>query len=194
MKLFAHLSLDSAIPDRTTIMNFRHLLEKHKLAREILKAVNRWLSECGILMKLQGTLLDATIIEAPSSTKNKDKQRDHNGGPPEMHQAKKGDQWFYGMKAHIGVDAKSGMTNTFKTTSANEHDLNKLSHLLHGEEEFVSADSGYRGAEKREELKDTDVDWLIAERPCKVRSLKKQPRKNKRAIKIEFLKASIAPR
>ena len=185
IRLFAHLSLDGSIPDRTTIMNFRHLLEKHKLARKILKAVNRWLSDSGILMK-QGTLVDATIIEAPSSTKNKDKQRD-----PEMHQTKKGNQWFYGMKAHIGVDAKSGMTHTFKTTSANEHDLNQLSHLLHGEEEFVSGDSGYRGAEKREELKNTDVDWLIAERPGKVRSLKKQPRKNKRAIKIEFLKASI---
>ena len=135
MRLFAHLSLDSAIPDRTTIMNFRHLLEKH--------------------------------------------------------QTKKGNLWFYGMKAHIGVDAKSGMIHTFKTTSSNEHDLNQLSHLLHGEEEFVSADAGYRGAEKREELKGTDVDWLIAERPSKVNALKKQPRKNKRAIRIEFLKASI---
>ena len=100
---------------------------------------------------------------------------------------KKGNKCFYGIKAHIGFDAESGMTQTFKKTSANEHDLNQLSHLLDGEEEFVWADSRYREAEKREKLKDTDVDLLIAERPGKVRSLKKQPCKNKRAIKIEFL-------
>ena len=84
MRLFPHLSLDGAIPDRTTIMNFRNLLEKHKLARNILKAVNRWLSDCGVMMR-QGTLVDATIIEAPSSTKNKSNQRD-----PDMHQTNKG--------------------------------------------------------------------------------------------------------
>ena len=185
MRLFAHLSLDGAIPDRTTIMNFRHLLEKHKLARKILKAVNRWLSDCGVMMR-QGTLVDATIIEAPSSTKNKGNQRD-----PDMHQTKKGNDWHFGMKAHIGVDAKSGLTHTLVTTPANEHDLNQLNHLLHGEEEFVSGDAGYQGAEKREELKEADVEWLIAQRPGKVRALKKHPRKNKVAIRIEYLKASI---
>ncbi|MBW9452229.1 IS5 family transposase, partial [Citrobacter portucalensis] len=104
MRLFARLSLDSALPDRTTIMNFRHLLEQHQLARQLFKTINRWLAEAGVMMT-QGTLVDATIIEAPSSTKNKEQQRD-----PEMHQTKKGNQWHFGMKAHIGVDAKSGLT------------------------------------------------------------------------------------
>ncbi|EOU9832867.1 IS5-like element ISKpn26 family transposase, partial [Escherichia coli] len=99
MRLFARLSLDSALPDRTTIMNFRHLLEQHQLARQLFKTINRWLAEAGVMMT-QGTLVDATIIEAPSSTKNKEQQRD-----PEMHQTKKGNQWHFGMKAHIGVDA-----------------------------------------------------------------------------------------
>ena len=104
MRLFARLSLDSALPDRTTIMNFRHLLEQHQLARQLFKTINRWLAEAGVMMT-QGTLVDATIIEAPSSTKNKEQQRD-----PEMHQTKKGNQWHFGTKAHIGVDAKSGLT------------------------------------------------------------------------------------
>ncbi|ENL4812256.1 TPA: IS5 family transposase [Escherichia coli] len=144
MRLFARLSLDSALPDRTT------------------------------------------IIEAPSSTKNKEQQRD-----PEMHQTKKGNQWHFGMKAHIGVDAKSGLTHSLVTTAANEHDLNQLGNLLHGEEQFVSADAGYQGAPQREELAEVDVDWLIAERPGKVRTLKQHPRKNKTAINIEYMKASI---
>ena len=131
-------------------------------------------------------LVDATIIEAPSSTKNKKNERD-----PDMHQTKKGNEWHFGMKAHIGVDAKSGLTHTLVTTAANEHDLNQLNNLLHGDEEFVSGDAGYQGAEKREELKDTNVEWLIAERPGKVRALKKHPRKNKNVINIEYLKASI---
>lgn len=130
--------------------------------------------------------MDATIIEAPSSTKNKEQQRD-----PEMHQAKKGNQWHFGMKAHIGVDAKSGLTHSLVTTAANEHDLNQLGNLLHGEEQFVSADAGYQGAPQREELAEVDVDWLIAERPGKVKTLKQHPRKNKTAINIEYMKASI---
>ena len=185
MRQFAQLSLDKAIPDRTTIMNFRHLLEKHKLTRQLFKTVNQWLSDCGVMMT-QGTLVDATIIEAPSSTKNKKNERD-----PDMHQTKKGNEWHFGMKAHIGVDAKNGLTHTLVTTAANEHDLNQMKNLLHGDEEFISGDAGYQGAEKREELKEKDVEWLIAERPGKVRALKKHPRKNKTAINIEYLKASI---
>lgn len=100
MRLFAGLSLEGTIPDHTTIMNFRYLLEKHKLARKLFKEVHKWLSDSGIYFK-EGTIVDATIIEAASSTKNKAKSRD-----PEMHQTKKGNQWFFGLKAHIGVDAK----------------------------------------------------------------------------------------
>ena len=118
MRLFAKLSLDQPIPDRTTIMNFRHLLELHRLAQQLFDTVNLWLSDAGIMMK-QGTLVDATLIEAPCSTKNKRGERDG-----EMHQTKKGNQWYFGMKAHIGVDAKSGLTHSLETTAANEHDLN----------------------------------------------------------------------
>jgi len=185
MRQFSHLSLNKAIPDRTTIMNFRHLLEKNKLTRQLFKTVNQWLTDSGVMMT-QGTLVDATIIEAPSSTKNKKNERD-----PDMHQTKKGNEWHFGMKAHIGVDAKSGLTHTLVTTAANQHDLNQLHNLLHGDEEFISGDAGYQGAEKREELKEKDVEWLIAARPGKVRVLKKHPRKNKTAINIEYLKASI---
>ncbi|SEG88930.1 IS5 family transposase [Marinobacterium lutimaris] len=185
MRLFAGLSLDGAIPDHTTIMNFRHLLERHGMARKIFDEVSTWLSEAGVLVK-EGTLLDATIIEAPSSTKNKAGERD-----PEMHQTKKGNQWHFGMKAHIGVDARTGLTHSFTTTAANEHDLNQAEQLLHGKEAFILADSGYRGAENRAGLEAVEADWHIAEIPSKVKELKKHPRINKIPLKTEYLKASI---
>ena len=185
MRLFAKLSLDQAIPDRTTIMNFRHLLEQHQLARQLFDAVNLWLSDAGIMMK-QGTLVDATLIEAPCSTKNKRGERDG-----EMHQTKKGNQWYFGMKAHIGVDAKSSLTHSLETTAANEHDLNQVGNLLHGEEAFVFADAGYQGAENREELADVKAQWAIAMRPGRLKELKKHPRKNKAVIAFERLKSSI---
>ncbi|WP_447834028.1 IS5 family transposase [Aeromonas veronii] len=185
MRLFAKLSLDQAIPDRTTIMNFRHLLEQHQLARQLFDAVNLWLSDAGIIMK-QGTLVDATLIEAPCSTKNKRGERDG-----EMHQTKKGNQWYFGMKAHIGVDAKSGLTHSLETTAANEYDLSQVGNLLHGEEAFVFADAGYQGAENREELADVKAQWAIAMRPGRLKELKKHPRKNKAVIAFERLKSSI---
>lgn len=185
MRLFTNLSLDNPIPDHTTIMNFRHLLERHGLGRQIFEEVNSWLIDAGVLVK-EGTLMDATIIEAPSSTKNKAGERD-----PEMHQTKKGNMWHFGMKAHIGVDAKTGLTHSFETTAANEHDLNQAEQLLHGEEQYVFADAGYRGIDKRKSLRDKAVDWHVAERPGKVRTLKKHPRINKIPINIEYIKASI---
>jgi IS5 family transposase len=185
MRLFAGLSLDKPIPDHTTIMNFRHLLERKKLARKIFKEVNQWLTDAGVLLK-EGMLMDATIIEAPTSTKNRSGERD-----PEMHQAKKGNAWHFGLKAHIGVDARTGITHSFTTTAANEHDLNQATELLHGDEQFIFADAGYRGAEKREELKSVTADWHIAERPGKIRALKKHPLKNKVPIQTEYLKASV---
>ena len=172
MRLFAGLSLDKAIPDRTTIMNFRHLLEKHQLGRAIFTEINNWLTDSGVILK-EGTLVDASIIEAPASTKNKDKQRD-----PDMHQTKKGNQWHFGMKAHIGVDTCTGLTHSLTTTSANEHDLNQAGELLHGDEQFIFSDSGYRGAEQRPELQDVSAEWFIAEIPSRLKELKKHPRKN----------------
>jgi IS5 family transposase len=185
MRLFSNLSLGGAIPDRTTIMNFRHLLEQHHLAHTIFDEVNQWLSDAGALLK-EGTLVDATIIEAPTSTKNKAGKRD-----PEMYQTKKGNQWHFGMKAHIGVDARTGLTHSFTTTAANEHDLNQAHELLHGEEYFVFADAGYRGAQKRSELQGGHAEWHIAEKPSKVKALKSHPRINKKLLNIEYMKASI---
>ena len=187
MRLFARLSLDSALPDRTTIMNFRHLLEQHQLARQLFKTINRWLAEAGVMMT-QGTLVDATIIEEPSSTKNKEQQRD-----PEMHQTKKGNQWHFGMKAHIGVDADSGLVHTVTTTAANAHDITQAHALLHGEEEMVFADSGYRGVHKREEIQEQhpDVDWHIAMMPGQRKAMDKRRPVNALREQLEKLKASI---
>jgi IS5 family transposase len=131
LRAFARLSLAEAIPDETTILNFRHLLEEYELAEDILKLVNTHLARKGLLLK-RGSIVDATIIAAPSSTKNADGERD-----PEMHQTKKGDQWHFGMKAHIGVDAESGLVHTVTTTAANEADVNQVADLLHGKEEYV---------------------------------------------------------
>lgn len=188
MRLFAGLSLDRPIPDHTTIMNFRHLLERHGLTRQLFEEVSTWLSEAGVLLR-EGTLMDATIIEAPSSTKNQQGERD-----PERHQAKKGNQWHFGMKAHIGVDARTGLTHSFTTTAANEHDLNQAKHLLHGEESYAFADAGYRGAEKRPVLKDRNVAWYIAQSPSAVKGWKRHPRIHRAKIQIEHLKASIRAR
>ena len=185
MRLFAKLSLDQAIPDPPTTMTSPRLLEQHQPARPLSAAVNLCLSDAGIMMK-QGTLVDATLIEAPCSTKNKRGERDG-----EMHQTKKGNQWYFGMKAHIGVDAKSGLTHSLETTAANEHDLNQVGNLLHGKEEFVFADAGYQGAENREELADVKAQWAIAMRPGRLKELKKHPRKNKAVIAFERLKSSI---
>ncbi len=185
MRFFAGLALVRPIPDRTTIMSFRHLLEKHRLGRSNFDEVGSWLTEAGIILR-EGTLVDATIIEAPTSIKNKAKQHD-----PDMHRTKKGNQWHFGMKAHIGVDARTGLTHTLTTTVANEHDLNQASKLLHGDEDFICADAGYRGAEERSELEDCQAEWFIAENPGKVKELRKHLRKNEEPLRLEYLKASL---
>jgi len=125
------------------------------------------LEERGLLMR-QGTIVDATIIAAPPSTKNKSKTRD-----PEMHQTKKGNQWHFGMKAHIGVDVASGVVHTVTGTAANEADINQTAALLHGREEAVFADAGYTGADKRPELEDCDVSWNIAIKRSIIKALPK---------------------
>jgi len=126
-------------PDETTVCKFRHLLEKHKLGERLFKAVNRHLHEQGIKVST-GTIVDATIISAPSSTKNKSGERD-----PEMHQTAKGKQWYFGMKAHIGVDSKERIIHTVKASAANIADSLALPHLLHGKETRVWGDQAYRG-------------------------------------------------
>jgi len=166
MRRFAGIDLVSErIPDETTILSFRHLLEKHNLGEQIFKTVKAHLKANGMAMK-QGTIIDATLIAAPSSTKNKAGERD-----PEMHQTKKGNQWYFGMKVHIGVDKDSGLIHSVETTAANVHDLTPAAELLHGEEEVVYADAGYQGIEKRPEMEGKSTSFRVAMRPGKRRAL-----------------------
>ncbi len=140
MRSFAGIDLGTeAAPDETTVCKFRHLLERNKLGKPLLRAVNQYLGENGIKIA-NGTIVDATIIGAPSSTKNKDGKRD-----PEMHQARKGQQWYFGMKAHVGVDSKSKLIHTILVSAANVADVDALPHLLHGHETRVWGDQGYQG-------------------------------------------------
>ena len=165
MRRFAGLRLSDRLPDESTILRFRHFLERHKLGKVIFDTVSSQLRQQGLMMR-EGTIVDATIIAAPSSTKNQEGERD-----PEMHQAKKGNQWHFGMKMHIGVDDRDGLIHSIETTSANVHDLNAADQLLHGEEQRVWADAGYTGIHKRDEFTDRDVDWRIALRPGTRRKL-----------------------
>ena len=143
MRRFAGIELgDDRIPDETTILNFRHLLERHGLTEAIFADVNAHLADKGITLR-SGTLVDATIIDAPSSTKNKAGARD-----PEMSSTKKGNDWYFGMKAHIGVDADSGVTHSLETSTGKLHDSQVWDALLHGEEVSVWADKGYVSAER----------------------------------------------
>jgi len=127
------------VPDETTVCKFRHLLEEHQLGGQMLEAVNLYLQSRGVRITT-GTIVDATIIHAPSSTKNREQQRD-----PAMHQTKKGNQWYFGMKAHVGVDSKTKLIHTVVATAANVADATVLPELLHGEERRVWGDQGYRG-------------------------------------------------
>jgi IS5 family transposase len=140
MRSFVGIDLGvEAVPDETTICKFRHLLEKHALGKKLLIAVNEYLRINGIKIA-KGTIVDATIISAPSSTKNKDKERD-----PEMHHSAKGKQWYFGMKAHIGIDSKTKLIHTILASAANVADRDALPYLLHGRETRVWGDQGYQG-------------------------------------------------
>jgi IS5 family transposase len=172
------------LPDESTILRFRHLLEKHDLATDMLRVVNDLLAYKGLLLK-SGTAVDATLISAPSSTKNAESKRD-----PEMHQTKKGNQWYFGMKAHIGVDADSGLVHSVEGTAANVNDVTQAHKLLHGEEADAFADAGYQGAHKRPEAKG-GVNWHVAMRPGKRKALDLNDPAQAITDKIERVKASI---
>jgi transposase, IS5 family len=168
LRSFAGIDLNhDPVPDATTLLKFRHWLERHDLTRALFDDIAAMLEERGLLMR-QGTIVDATIIAAPPSTKNKSKSRD-----PEMHQTKKGNQWYFGIKAHIGVDVASGVVHTLTGTAASEADINQTAALLHGREEAVFADAGYTGAGKRPELADRDVSWNIAIKRSIIKALPK---------------------
>lgn len=177
------LSRESA-PDATTLLKFRRLLESHELTESIFNAINAHLAKKGLLLR-EGTIIDATLIAAPPSTKNREGKRDE-----EMHQTKKGRQWYFGMKAHIGVDAQSGLVHTLIGTAAHVSDVTQAQALLHGDETEAFGDAGYQGVEKRDENLECPVTWHIALRPSKRKALKDTPQ-GKLVEWIEHTKASI---
>lgn len=181
---FVGLADNARLPDESTILRFRYRLEKHNLATQMLAEVNAILLERGLMLK-EGSAVDATLIAAPSSTKNKNKARD-----PEMHSSQKGNQWYFGMKAHIGVDADSGLVHTVRCTSGNEHDITQAHRLLHGHEKTVWADAGYQGVEKRPGA-DPTVTWHVAMRPGKRKALKQAGEMGQLLDKAEKFKAGI---
>ncbi len=154
------------LPDESTILRFRRQLEKHKLAPKILAVVNELLGSKGLLRRA-GTVVNATLIAARSSTKNQRGERD-----PEMHQSKKGHQWYFGMKAHMGVDAQSGRVHTVRGTADNVSDVTQANVLFHGDESEAFGDAGYKGADKRPDAKE-GVRWTVAMRPGKRKLLDK---------------------
>lgn len=148
----------STMPDESTILRFRRLLETHQLGLQILALVNAILKDKNLLLR-HGTVVDASLIAAPSSTKNASGERD-----PEMHQSKKGNQWHFGMKCHIDVDSNSGLVHTVVSTSGNEADISHAHRLLHGQESHALGDSGYQGVDKRAQAANSQVSWHIAMR------------------------------
>ena len=182
---FAQLSAFGRLSDESTILRFRHRLEKYKLADQILSTVNELLEQRGLLLKV-GTAVDATLIPAPCSTKNKAKARD-----PEMHSSQKGNEWHFGMKAHIGVDADSGLVHTVRGTSGNVADVTEGNSLLHGQEKDVFGDAGYQGADKRPDAKASHK-WHVAMRPGKRKKLDKENKLSDALIdRVEKIKAGI---
>ena len=145
VRRFVGVRLSEPLPDESTILHFRHLLERYHLGQELFAEINGYLAAQGVRLQ-EGTIVDATIIAAPTSTKNRSGQRD-----AEMRQVKKGNQYYFGMKLHIGADAATGVVHSFATTPANVHDVTQAHRLLHGEEARVWGDAGYVGVQKRAE-------------------------------------------
>ena len=187
LQRFAGIELEAdGVPDATTLLKFRRLLETHDLCKALFTAINADLAARGLLLR-EGTLVDATLIAAPSSTKNENRERD-----PEMHQTKKGNQWYFGLKAHIGTDRDSKLVHTVVVTAANVADIAKTAELLHGEEKQVHADAGYTGVAKRPEIVALarPIDWQIACKRGLIKALAEGPQKE--AIKaVEHAKAAV---
>ena len=174
------------MPDATTLLKFRRLLETHDPCQALFTAINADLAARGLLLR-EGTLVDATLIAAPSSTKNQKRARD-----PAMHQTKKGNQWYFGLKAHIGTDRDSTLVHTVVVTAANVADLAQTAELLHGAETQVHADAGYTGVEKRPEIVALarPIDWQIAGKRGLIKALAEGAQKA--AIKaVEHAKAAV---
>ena len=165
VRRFVGVRLSEPLPDESTILHFRHLLERHHLGQELFAEINGHLAAQGVRLQ-EGTIVDATIIAAPTSTKNRSGQRD-----VEMRQVKKGNQYYFGMKLHIGADAATGVVHSFITTSANVHDVTQAAALLHGAEQQVWGDAGYVGVQKRPEHQGRAVAWQVALKPGQRRKL-----------------------
>jgi transposase, IS5 family len=180
MRAFVGLELGrDDIPDETTILNFRHLLERHDLTKAIFAAIAEHLAAQGELLR-GGTIMDATLIAASPSTKNKERKRD-----PEMTSSKKGNQWYFGMKAHIGVDAKSGLVHTAGVTTGKVHDAKVMDRLIREDDTAVYGDKGYASDEKRRAAEDAGVLWAVKEKAQPGRTLTKQQRaRNRRFGKV----------
>ena len=175
MRAFAGLELGrDAIPDETTILNFRHLLEAHDLTKAIFDAVSAHLEDKGALLR-GGTIMDATLIAASPSTKNKDRKRD-----PEMSQSKKGNQWTFGMKVHIGVDARSGLVHTAGVTTGKVHDAKVMDNLIREDDRAVFADKGYVNEKKKRAARRAGVYWAVKEKPKAGRRLSSSQLKRNR--------------
>ena len=172
-------------PDATTLLKFRRLLEQHNLTRRIFDEINGHLASKGLVMR-EGTIVDATLIAAPPSTKNRDKERD-----PDMHQSKKGNEWHFGMKAHIGVDLNTGLVHTVVGTAGNVADVTQAHALLHGGEKVVLGDAGYQGAEKRPENVGNAITWCIAMRPSVRKALTEGMPAGSALDMAEQIKASL---
>jgi IS5 family transposase len=177
------LNRESA-PDATTLLKFRHLLEAHELTLQIFETINAHLAQRNLMMR-EGTIVDATLIAAPPSTRNKDGKRD-----PEMHQSKKGNDWHFGMKAHVGVDAASGLVHTIIGTAGNVSDVTQAHALLHGDEIAALGDAGYQGVEKRAENIGKSITWHVAMKRSKRRALP-NTKLGRMQEKLEHLKASV---
>lgn len=188
MRAFAAIDLSvEAAPDATTLVKFRRMLVEHELTRKLFDEIGIMLCERGLMMK-EGAIVDATIIEAPPSTKNKQKGRD-----PEMHQTKKGNAWHFGMMAHLGVDAASGLVHSMVGTAANEADVSQAHALLHGHEEHAFGDAGYTGGEKRDEMQGKSVKWQVAVKRGKIKAMRDGAVKDL-LIAVERAKARIRAR
>jgi IS5 family transposase len=183
MRHFAGVKTDAdVIPDETTILNFRRLLETHGLTEQLLAEINALLSQRGLFVG-KGTIVDATIINAPPSTKNMEKKRD-----PEMHQTRKGKQWYFGMKVHTGVDAGSGLVHTVQATSANVHDSRVLGELLHGAEDTLYGDSAYHSKELKALAEQSGLEFKVCERGKKKQPLTdRQKARNRRFSKVRAI-------
>jgi len=177
MREFAGVRTDAdVIPDETSILNFRRLLEKKELTQQLFAAINTHLSERGLIVG-KGTIVDATIIDAPSSTKNAKQKRD-----PEMHQTRKGKQWYFGMKVHTGTDTDSGLVHTIRATAANVADVNMLGELMHGGEDSLHGDSAYHSKALKADAEASGIAFNVNQRGSKHRALTQSQRKRNRRL------------